>query len=57
MLNATLLANNYGSHAYDDSKFDTTKTLNDLYAFDVNVDYSTQVYVVKANNQTVKVVL
>ena len=45
---ATLLANNYGSHAYDDSKFDTTKTLNDLYAFDVNVDYSTQVYVVKA---------
>ena len=45
---ATLLANNYGSHEYDDSKFDTTKTLNDLYAFDVNVDYSTQVYVVKA---------
>ena len=45
---AILLANNYGTHTYDDSKFDTTKTLNDLYGFNVNEDYSTQVYVVKA---------
>jgi hypothetical protein len=45
---ASLLANNYGSYEYDASKFDTTKTLNDLSRLDVNVDYSTQVYVVKA---------
>ena len=45
---ATLLANYYGTYAYDDSQFDTSKTLKDLSELDVNADYSTQVYVIKA---------
>ena len=45
---ATLVTNMYGSHAYDDSKFVTGKTLADFFNLDVATDYSTTVFVVKA---------
>ena len=41
---AEILANYYGSHKYSSSHFDTTKTLADLYSFNVNDDYSTKGY-------------
>ena len=43
---AEVLANYYGSHEYNLAHFDTTKTLADLYSFDINEDYTTQGYVV-----------
>ena len=46
IFDAEILANYYGSHEYDTTKFDTTKTLKELSAFDVNLDFSTTVYVV-----------
>ncbi|MBQ4111974.1 MAG: hypothetical protein IJD38_04165, partial [Clostridia bacterium] len=45
---ATVIANYYGQHAYDDSLFVTDKTLADFHNLDVTVDYSTTVFVVKA---------
>lgn len=45
---AEILINYYGSHKYDTSKFDTTKSLNEVYSLDVNTDYSTTVYVLNA---------
>ena len=45
---ATVLANYYGKHDYDDSHFVTNKTLADFHALDASVDYSTTVFVVKA---------
>ncbi|MBE6557835.1 MAG: hypothetical protein E7661_02335 [Ruminococcaceae bacterium] len=45
---ATVEANYYGNHAYDDSNFVTDKTLADFHNLDVTVDYSTTVFVVKA---------
>lgn len=45
---ATVIANYYGQHAYDDSLFVTDKTLADFRNLDVTVDYSTTVFVVKA---------
>ena len=45
---ATVVANYYGQHAYDDSHFVTDKTLADFRGLDVTVDYSTTVFVVKA---------
>ncbi len=45
---ATILTNYYGTHDYDTSKFDTTKTLSDLNNLDVTIDYTTTVYVVTA---------
>ncbi len=45
---ATVEANYYGQHDYDDSHFITGKTLADFYALDASVDYSTTVFVVKA---------
>lgn len=47
----TVKANYYGIHAYDTSTFITDKTLADFAALDVNVDYSTSVYVLKAKIQ------
>lgn len=46
--NATVLANYYGNHEYDTTNFITGKTLADFAALDVNVDHTTEVYVVKA---------
>ena len=43
---ANLLANYYGTHEYDTSKFVTDKTISDLYNLKVTTDYSTTVYVV-----------
>lgn len=43
--NATLEMNYYGEHEYSKATFDSTKTVEDLYALDVGVDYSTNVYV------------
>lgn len=45
---ATVVTNNYGSHAYNTSFFITDKTLADFDALDVNTDYTTTVYVLKA---------
>ena len=45
---ATVIANYYGQHDYDDSLFVTDKTLADFRNLDVTKDYSTTVFVVKA---------
>ena len=45
---ATLVANYYGQHDYDTSHFVTGKTVDDFYALDASVDYSTTVFVIKA---------
>ncbi len=45
---ATVEANYYGNHAYNDAFFVTDKTLADFRNLDVTVDYSTTVFVVKA---------
>ena len=50
---AKVVTNNYGSHKYNTSFFVTDKTLADFNALDVNTDYTTTVYVLKA---TVKLV-
>ncbi len=43
-----VLANYYGEHDYPTDGFITDKTLADVYALDVNKQYSTDVFVVKA---------
>lgn len=48
IVNATILVNNYGNHAYSTEKFVKDKTLADFYALDKTVDYSTTVFVLKA---------
>ena len=45
---ATVIANYYGQHDYDTSNFVTDKTVDDFYALDASVDYSTTVFVLKA---------
>lgn len=45
---ATILANYYGQHDYNDSHFVTDKTLADFRNLDVSTDYSTTVFVLKA---------
>ena len=45
---ATVIANYYGQHDYDTSNFVTDKTVDDFYALDASVDYSTTVFVIKA---------
>ncbi len=45
---AKLLANYYGNHTYDTSYFIHDKTIDDLYHFAIDVDYTTNVYVVQA---------
>ena len=45
---AKVVTNNYGSHAYNTSFFVTDKTLADFYALDINTNYTTTVYVLKA---------
>ena len=45
---AKVLTNNYGSHDYNTSFFVTDKTITDIYNLNVNTDYTTTVYVVKA---------
>lgn len=46
--NAEILVNYYGNHQYDDSFFDTTKTLKELKDYSHYEDHSTEVYVVQA---------
>lgn len=46
--NATLEMNFYGEHAYSKATFDSTKTIEEIYALEVSKDYSTQVYVLDA---------
>ena len=48
LIDAKLVTNAYGSHAYADDFFVTGMTLADFYNLDVLVDYSTTVFVVKA---------
>lgn len=45
---AKVVTNNYGSHNYNTSFFVTDKTLEDFYALNVNTDYTTTVFVLKA---------
>ena len=45
---AKVVANHYGSHDYATGFFVTDKTLADFYALNVNTDYTTTVYVLKA---------
>ena len=45
---AKVVANNYGSHDYNTSFFVTDKTLDDFYALDINTNYTTTVFVLKA---------
>ena len=42
---ATISVNYYGYHEYSTESFITDKTLDDFYALDANVDYSTQAFV------------
>ena len=44
----TVVANNYGKHDYSTKTFKNDITLADFYALDPTVDYTTQVYVLKA---------
>lgn len=48
LIDAKLVTNLYGNHAYADHHFITGKTLADFYNLDVKVDYSTTVFVLKA---------
>lgn len=45
---AKVVTNNYGSHEYNTSFFVTDKTLDDFYVLNVNTDYTTTVFVLKA---------
>ena len=45
IVNATVVANYYGSHEYSTEKFITDSTVEAFYALDETVDYSTTVYV------------
>jgi hypothetical protein len=45
---AKVVLNNYGSHAYSDKNFVTGTTLADFRNLDVTKDYSTTVFIVKA---------
>ncbi len=49
--NATVVTNNYGSHEYATGHFVTDKTLADFHSLDVDVDYTTTVFVFKATVQ------
>ncbi len=49
--NATVVANNYGSHEYATEHFVTDKTLADFSKLDESVDNTTTVYVFKATVQ------
>ena len=48
IVNAEILANYYGNTKYSAEKFVTGKTVEELYALNVNTDYSTTVYVIQA---------
>ncbi len=54
IVDATVLANHYGSHSYPETGFITGKTLADLYDLDVNEYHSTEVYVVTATVNVVE---
>ena len=45
IVNATIIANYYGSHEYSTAKFVTNTTVEEFYALDKTVDYSTTVFV------------
>ena len=46
--NATVIINNYGSHAYSTASFIQGKTLQDFYNLNPKEDHSTEVYILKA---------
>ena len=52
--NAQILVNNYGSHEYSTASFDGELTLAEFAALDVNVDYTTSVYIVSATVEMVE---
>ena len=61
--NAELVANLYGNHQYSTATFDSSKTIEELYDLDENIDYSTNGYIVtgtaytKADNYSTTVYL
>ena len=52
LVNAELVANLYGNHEYSTATFDSTKTIEELYDYDANIDYSTQAFVVTGTTYT-----
>ena len=54
IVNATVIANYYGSHEYSTEKFITDKTLADIKGLSVEESHSTEVYVVKATVEIVE---
>ena len=44
---AQVVANYYGNHEYSKDTFDSSYTIDELYGFSIDTDYTTQVYVVK----------
>ena len=48
IVNAEVIANYYGNTEYSTDKFVSGKTVEELYALDVNTDYSTTVFVTQA---------
>lgn len=54
LIDAKLVTNLYGNHAYADNTFVTGKTLADFYNLDVTVDYSTTVFVLKATVEVIE---
>lgn len=45
---ATVVVNNYGEHAYSTDSFKGDITVADFYSLDINTDYTTSVYTMKA---------
>ncbi len=54
IVDAEVLANYYGEHAYPTDKFITDKTLADFYALDAMEHHTTEVYLVKATIEVVE---
>ena len=46
--NATVVVNNYGSHAYSTKAFKGDISVADFYNLDINTDYTTSVFTMKA---------
>ena len=54
IVNATVVANYYGSHEYSTEKFITGKTIADINALKATESHSTEVYIVKATIEVVE---
>lgn len=50
---ASIVANYYGNHEYSKDSFDSSYTIDELYGFSIDTDYTTQVYVVEGIIQVI----